>query len=47
MRDLLLSKKIMYIFDTANPFDTAMVDTCVIQVRNSDYSDDHKIKFLD
>ena len=29
MRDLLLSNTIRYIFDTANPFEAAMVDTCI------------------
>ena len=30
LRDLLLSNKIDYIFDTANPFEAAMVDTCIV-----------------
>lgn len=47
MRDLLLSYKVGYIFDTANPFESAMVDTCVIQVIKTHYDDGHIIKFLD
>lgn len=29
LRELLLSKRLEYIFDTANPFESAMVDTCI------------------
>ena len=29
LRDLLLSQRLEYIFDTANPFESAMVDTCI------------------
>ena len=29
LRDLLLSQQIEYIFDTANPFQSAMIDTCI------------------
>lgn len=47
MRDLLLSKQINYIFDTANPFDAVMVDTCIIQVQNRDYDGTTPLKFLD
>ena len=47
MRDLLLSKNIRYIFDTANPFESVMVDTCIIQVINTTYDVHHKIAFVD
>lgn len=47
MRDLLLSKKIRYIFDAANPFESVMVDTCIIQVVNTPYDTEHQIDFLD
>ena len=47
MRDLLLSKKIRYIFDTANPFESVMVDTCILQVVNAPYSPNHLIRFRD
>jgi len=47
MRDMLLSHNIRYIFDTANPFESAMVDTCIIQVVNARYSEKNTIKFLD
>jgi hypothetical protein len=30
LRELLLSKRIDYIYDTSNPFDSAMVDTCIV-----------------
>ena len=47
MRDLILGKSIKYIFDTANPFDAVMVDTCIIQIENSSYNKENKIAFLD
>jgi hypothetical protein len=46
LRDLLLSKSINYIFDTANPFEAAMVDTCITSVQNSE-TKNNQIKFLD
>ena len=47
MRELLLSNKINYIFDTANPFEAAMVDTCIIQVSKTLMPQTHCVKFLD
>ena len=47
MRDLILSKNIKYIFDTANPFDSVLVDTCIIQIENSKYDSKNLISFLD
>ena len=47
MRDLLLSKNIRYIYDTANPFESVMVDTCIIQVINTPYKKDNTIRFRD
>lgn len=47
MRDLLLSNQIKYIFDTANPFDTAMVDTCIIQVVKYKFDGKNTINFYD
>jgi hypothetical protein len=46
LRDLLLSKNINYIFDTANPFDAALVDTCITFVQNVE-TKNSQIKFLD
>jgi len=46
LRDLLLSKRICYIFDTANPFEAAMVDTCIISVINA-VAKYNIIQFLD
>ncbi|MDR1829544.1 MAG: Eco57I restriction-modification methylase domain-containing protein [Candidatus Fibromonas sp.] len=46
LRDLLLSKTINYIFDTANPFEAAMVDTCITSVQNIE-TKNNRIKFLD
>lgn len=47
MRNMLLSKAIKYIYDTANPFSSVMVDTCIIQVQNKKYNDDMFLTFLD
>ena len=47
MRDLILRKNIKYIFDTANPFESVMVDTCIIQIENSEYNKNNIIEFLD
>ena len=47
MRDLILGRNIKYIFDTANPFDAVMVDTCIIQIENTKYNKQNKIRFLD
>lgn len=47
LRDLLLSKTINYIFDTANPFKTAMVDTCITSVFNRESKNTDTVKFLD
>ncbi len=47
MRNLLLGHNIQYIFDSANPFESAMVDTCITQVLKKPYSTDHKIIFYD
>ncbi|MFC2515198.1 MAG: Eco57I restriction-modification methylase domain-containing protein, partial [Prevotella melaninogenica] len=47
MRDMILSYQINYIFDTANPFDAVMVDTCIIQVVKHSMPKEHLIKFMD
>ena len=47
MRDLILSKRIDYIFDTANPFEAVMVDTCITQVTNIPMPSEHEIRFID
>lgn len=47
MRDLILSKQIRYIYDTANPFEAVMVDTCIIQVLNIKFTGDNLVRFLD
>lgn len=47
MRDLILGNQVNYIFDTANPFEAVMVDTCIVQVVKRIMPKDHKINFLD
>lgn len=47
MREMLLSNTIDYIFDTANPFETAMVDTCILQVKRQTMPSNWEIKFID
>lgn len=47
MRDVILGKQINVIYDTANPFEAVMVDTCIIQVQNNKYDPNHEICVLD
>ncbi|MCX7987789.1 MAG: BREX-1 system adenine-specific DNA-methyltransferase PglX, partial [Bacteroidales bacterium] len=47
LRELLLKNKILQIFDTANPFASAMVDTCVMIVQKQVAPKNHEIFFLD
>ena len=47
LRDLLLSQTINYIFDTANPFESAMVDTAITSIRKTKVEAHNIIKFLD
>lgn len=47
LRELLLKNSILQIFDTANPFASAMVDTCVTIVQKQTPNKNHLITFLD
>lgn len=47
LRELLLKYKINYIFDTANPFEAAMVDTCIIFANKLESDGTNLIKFYD
>ncbi len=47
MRDLLLNNKLIYIYDTANPFESAMVDTCIFQVEKTKFEETFTVRFLD
>jgi len=47
LRDLLQSKKIIEIYDTASPFEAAMVDTAVIAVKNTNVIEDYIFTFSD
>ena len=47
LRDLLLSNTINYIFDTANPFESAMVDTSITSVNKKKYELENTIMFID
>lgn len=47
MRDLLLKNTIQYIFDTANPFEAAMVDTCITQTIKKTVDENHDVLFYD
>ena len=46
LRDLVLSQTVKYIFDTANPFEAAMVDTCITSFSKLSPKE-NIIKFLD
>lgn len=45
VRELLLKNNLIDIYDTANPFESVMVDTCVILVQKND-KQENKIQFL-
>jgi len=47
LRNLLLGQRIDYIFDTANPFASAMVDTCITSFSKREPNNNHIITFLD
>lgn len=49
MRDLMLSNILRYVFDTANPFEAVMVDTCIWQVIKHQYNKevDNYVQFKD
>ena len=47
LRELLLKNKILVLFDTANPFEAQMVDTCIAIVQKSEPFENHKITFID
>ncbi|MDR2775689.1 MAG: Eco57I restriction-modification methylase domain-containing protein [Tannerella sp.] len=46
LRNLLLTKQILYVFDTANPFSAAMVDTCITSI-SARKTETNQLKFLD
>lgn len=45
VRDLLLGNRLLFLYDTSNPFDSAMVDTCVVLASKEKVSE-NKIDFL-
>ncbi|WP_042345401.1 Eco57I restriction-modification methylase domain-containing protein, partial [Capnocytophaga canis] len=47
LRDLILSQRLNYIFDTANPFESAMVDTCITSFSKIPFEKGNEITFLD
>jgi len=47
LRELLLQNKLLKIIDTANPFASVMVDTCIILVQKNKPSNSYEIIFID
>ena len=47
LRKLILSKTLLYLYDTANPFEAAMVDTCITSFRNAPPESSHTFVYLD
>ncbi len=47
LRELLLGNTILQLFDTANPFENAMVDTCVAIVKKAPPHSEHIVLFFD
>lgn len=46
LRELILKNKLLQLVDTANPFESAMVDTC-ITILQKETASDYEIKFID
>jgi adenine-specific DNA-methyltransferase len=46
LRQLILENKLLQLVDTANPFESAMVDTCITIVQK-DKANDYEIRFID
>jgi hypothetical protein len=46
LRELILDKKLLQLVDTANPFESAMVDTCITFVQKTK-AKDYEILFID
>lgn len=47
LRDLLLTNTLNYVFDTANPFEAVMVDTCITSAIKSKPVADNVVRFMD
>lgn len=47
LRDLILKNQLLCLFDTANPFESAMVDTCVTLIRKNADAANYTFAFLD
>ncbi len=47
LRDLLLKNTILKLVDSANPFESSMVDTCIAIVKKASPQENHKIHFID
>ena len=47
LRDLLLTNTLNYVFDTANPFEAVMVDTCITSAVKSKPAADNVVRFMD
>ncbi|MCY0866344.1 MAG: Eco57I restriction-modification methylase domain-containing protein [Aquificaceae bacterium] len=47
LRELLLENTILKLVDSANPFESSMVDTCITIVKKARPQENHKIQFID
>ncbi|MFN3599153.1 MAG: Eco57I restriction-modification methylase domain-containing protein, partial [Aquificaceae bacterium] len=47
LRELLLENTILKLVDSANPFQSSMVDTCITIVKKASPQENHKIHFID
>lgn len=47
LRDLLLANTLNYVFDTANPFEAVMVDTCITSAVKNKPAADNLVRFMD
>ena len=47
LRDLLLANTLNYVFDTANPFEAVMVDTCITSAVKNKPAAENLVRFID
>jgi len=47
LRDLLLANTLNYVFDTANPFEAVMVDTCITSAVKNKPAAENLVRFMD
>jgi len=47
LRDLILKNQLIYLYDTGNPFESAVVDTSIVIVKKKEMNEDYSFIYLD